>query len=131
MEPIIAGRAEAVVGTRWGDHRAVRGLKRTLHARGNGAMTKLSTLMTGCRLRDMECCYKLMTVGVLRRLRPMLSEDRFGIEPQIVAGWSRLKVRIAQVPVSYDPRAAAAGKKIQWRDAVEAVWVAVRERLRG
>ncbi len=130
MEPIVAGRAEAVVGTRWGDHRSVRGLKGTLHAWANGAMTRLSNLMTGCRLRDMECCYKLMTVGVLRRLRPMLSEERFGIEPQIVAGWSRLKVRIAEAPISYDPRAASAGKKIRLSDGVEAVRVLVRERVR-
>ena len=130
MEPIVAGRAEAVVGTRWGDHRSVRGLKHTLHAWANGAMTRLSNLMTGCRLRDMECCYKLMTVGVLRRLRPMLSEDRFGIEPQIVAGWSRLKVPIAEAPISYDPRAASAGKKIRLSDGVEAVRVLVRERAR-
>ena len=130
MEPIVAGRAEAVVGTRWGDHRSVRGLKRTLHAWVNGAMTRLSNLMTGCRLRDMECCYKLMTVGVLRRLRPMLSEERFGIKPQIVAGWSRLKVRIAEAPISYHPRAASAGKKIRLSDGVEAVRVLVRERVR-
>jgi glycosyltransferase involved in cell wall biosynthesis len=130
MRPIIGGEADAVVGTRWGRHYKADSLKRRIHAMGNGALTRLSNLMTGIRVSDMECCYKIMPVSVLRRLRPMLSEKRFGIEPQIVAGLSRLKVRVAQAPVKYDPRGLAEGKKIGWRDGVRALMVIARERFR-
>ena len=68
-EPIISGRADAVIGTRWGAHRELRGFKRKIHAMGNQALTALSNLMTGIRVTDMECCYKLMTVPVLARVR--------------------------------------------------------------
>lgn len=130
LEPIIKGRAIAVVGTRWGNHNKLKGISRNIHRQGNGFLTTLSNLMTGYRLADMECCYKVLTIDVLRKLRPMLTENRFGIEPQMIASLSRLKVKIEQVPVSYDPRSIAAGKKIGWKDGVRAICVVLRERFR-
>jgi dolichol-phosphate mannosyltransferase len=131
MEPIIAGRVRVVIGTRWGAHRERGGLLRTIHAWGNAVLTRLSNLMTGYRVTDMECCYKLLTLGVLRLVRPMLSEERFGIEPQLVASLARLGEPIVEVPISYAPRGRGAGKKIGLRDALRAVFVIARERLRG
>jgi glycosyltransferase involved in cell wall biosynthesis len=130
MQPIIAGTADAVLGTRWGDHYQYKSLKHRVHALGNGALTLLSNMMTGYRVSDMECCYKLFPVSLLRQLRPMLSEQRFGIEPQIVAGLSRLQARVTQVPISYDPRGIAAGKKIGWKDGARALVVITREKFR-
>jgi len=130
MAPVLDGDATAVIGSRW-DGRTVTGVKRRVHAAANRLLTLLSNLMTGYRVTDMECCYKLMEVGVLRRVRPMLTEDRFGIEPQLVAALSRLRVTLVEVPVAYDPRAWNAGKKIGWRDGVRALYVIARERLRG
>src|SRR5262245_39693478 len=116
MQPVLAGSADAVVGTRWGAHYQYKSLKHRIHAMGNGALTLMSNLMTGYRVSDMECCYKVFSVALLRRLRPMLTEARFGIEPQMVAALSRLRARVTEVPVSYDPRGVAAGKKIGWKD---------------
>ena len=131
IEPIIRGEAQAVIGVRWGSHHPMRGLRRRVHRWGNGLLTACSNLMTGYRVRDMECCYKVVGVGLLRRLRPWLSESRFGIEPQIMAGLSRIGATVAEVPVSYDPRSITAGKKIGWIDALQALRVIVRERFRS
>lgn len=131
MEPIISGRTNAVLGTRWGEHRPPVSLKHRIHAWGNGVLTRLSNLMTGYRVSDMECCYKLVTISTMRRLRPMLSEQRFGIEPQIVASLARLSEPIIEVPIRYSPRGPGAGKKIGWRDGVRALCVIARERFRG
>jgi len=131
IEPIIRGEVQAVIGTRWGAHRPMRGLRRRFHRWGNGFLTTCSNLMTGYRVRDMECCYKVFSIGLLRRLRPWLSEPRFGIEPQIMAGLSRIGTTVGEAPVSYDPRSITAGKKIGWIDAVQAVRVIVRERFRS
>lgn len=130
MQPILSGAADAVVGTRWGDHYQYRSVKHRIHAMGNGALTKMSNLMTGYRVSDMECCYKIVPISLLRRLRPMLTEPRFGIEPQFVAGLSRLKARVTEVPVKYDPRGVSAGKKIGWKDGVRALFVIAREKWR-
>jgi glycosyltransferase involved in cell wall biosynthesis len=131
MEPIIAGRVRVVIGTRWGAHRRRGGPVRVIHAWGNAVLTWLSNRMTGYRVNDMECCYKLLTISVLRQVRPMLSEERFGIEPQIVATLARLGEPVIEVPISYAPRGRGAGKKIGLRDALRAMFVIARERLRG
>ena len=130
MEPIIAGESDAVVGTRWGVHHPIAGMRRRVHRWGNGLLTACSNLMTSNRVSDMECCYKVFSVALLGRLRPWLSEPRFGIEPQIMAGLSRIGATITNVPISYDPRSITAGKKIGWIDALAAVRVIVRERFR-
>lgn len=130
MAPLLAGSADAVVGFRWGTHRRSRGVTRRLHALGNRLLTLLSNVMTGVRVRDMECCYKVLPAPQLRRIRPWLSENRFGVEPQMVAAMARLRLRVAEVPVRYHARGFSEGKKIGLRDAFRACWVILRERLR-
>jgi glycosyltransferase involved in cell wall biosynthesis len=130
LEPIIAGEADAVFGTRWGGHFRAEGAWRRMHALGNRLLTRFSNLMTGYHVADMECCYKVMTIPALRRIRPMLSEDGFGVEPQMAAALARIGARLAQRPVRYDPREIGSGKKIRSRDAFRALYVMMRERLR-
>ena len=130
LEPIATGRSRVVIGTRWGAHTPLRSIKRRLHAGVNRFLTMLSNIMTGQRLTDIECCYKVMLVSVLRQIRPALTEQRFGIEPQIIAALARLGEAIAERPVQYDPRSTDEGKKINWRDGVRALIVIGRERFR-
>lgn len=130
MQPILDGEADAVVGTRWGRHYHYKSMKHRVHALGNAVLTFLSNLMTGYRVSDMECCYKLIPIWLLRRLRPMMTEQRFGIEPQIVASLARLRARVLEVPITYVPRGPGAGKKIGWKDGVRALIVITRERFR-
>ncbi|HMN96170.1 MAG TPA: glycosyltransferase family 2 protein [Phycisphaerales bacterium] len=132
MAPILERRSDAVYGNRWGERwrrsAASRGLHRRVHRLGNACLTLASNLLTGLRLDDMECCYKLLPLDLLRRVRPHLTEDRFGIEPQITAVLGRLGARVAQVEVAYSPRGFRDGKKIGVRDALRALWVLLRER---
>jgi glycosyltransferase involved in cell wall biosynthesis len=120
----------AVFGNRWGTGTERSGY-RHLHALANRALTWLSNQATGLGVHDMECCYKLLRIPVLRTVLPWLSEERFGIEPQIAAALARAQIRVAEVPVQYSPRTFAEGKKIRWTDGVRALWVIVRERLRS
>jgi len=119
----------AVFGNRWAAAGARRGYRR-IHELANGLLTAASNAATGLGVNDVECCYKLLQVPVLRRMRPWLSEERFGIEPQVAAALARERVRVAEVPVRYAPRTFAEGKKIRWTDGVRALWVIARERAR-
>ncbi len=130
MQPLLEGRADAVIGNRWAGRRPA-GLKRRLHMAANRLLTQASNWVTGYRISDMECCYKLMPVRLLRRLRPRLDQPRYGIEPQLVAALAATRARVCEVPVAYDPRSFAAGKKIRWTDGLAALWVIARERARG
>ena len=120
----------AVIGDRWA-HPHDGSLWRRLHTLVNRMLTGLSNAVTGLRVHDMECGFKLFRVPLLRAVRPWLSEDRFGVEPQLVAALSRLQALVSQAPVTYDPRDRKRGKKIGPLDGLRAIWVIVRERLRA
>jgi len=117
IQPILDGQADVVYGSRFLQKRSRRGcLKNHL---ANRFLTGLTNLATGLKLTDMETCYKMFRVSVLRRVS--LEQDRFGFEPEVTAKIARLGVRILEVPISYDPRSRTAGKKIGWKDGLQAI----------
>jgi hypothetical protein len=87
-------------------------------------LTLLSNAITDLNLTDMETCYKAMTREFSSRLD--LQSQRFGVEPEITCKVSRLRARIYEVPISYHGRTYAEGKKIGFKDAVQAVWTLLR-----
>jgi glycosyltransferase involved in cell wall biosynthesis len=117
IAPILAGKADVVFGSRFsaGAHRVLY----FWHAVGNKLLTTFSNMATNLNLTDMETCYKVFRREVIQRI--VLKEDRFGIEPEITAKISKLGVRIYEVPISYNGRTYAEGKKINWRDGFSAL----------
>jgi glycosyltransferase involved in cell wall biosynthesis len=118
LAPILAGKADVVYGSRFMGSDAHRVLF-FWHYLGNRFITLLSNMTTNLNLTDVETCYKLFRTDVLKRIE--LQEDRFGIEPEMTAKIARLNVRIYEVGISYWGRTYAEGKKINWRDGVEAL----------
>jgi len=125
VAPILDGTANVVYGSRFLHGRAGAPLVTYV---ANRTLTAVTNLLFGASLSDMETCYKLMRVDVARSLD--LSADRFDIEPQITARLLRGGHRIHEMPVRFEPRSRAQGKKIGWRDGVHALRVLVRERTR-
>jgi len=120
LRPILDGKADVVYGSRFlGTARGHRVLY-FWHSIGNRALTLLSNALTDLNLTDMETCYKVMLRSVALRLD--LRSQRFGIEPEITCKVSRLGLRIWEVPISYNGRTYAEGKKIGLRDGFQAVW---------
>jgi glycosyltransferase involved in cell wall biosynthesis len=126
IQPILEGRADAVVGTRFGGAGAHRVLY-FWHRMGNGGLTFLSNMFTNLNLTDMEAGYKAFRREVFKLMR--LTNQRFGIEPEIVARLSQMGARVYEVPISYHGRTYAEGKKITWRDGVAALGHIVRAYL--
>ncbi|MDX2115528.1 MAG: glycosyltransferase family 2 protein [Planctomycetota bacterium] len=129
--PLLEGRADAVIGSRFRGGTAHRVLY-YWHSVANGVLTHVSNALTNLNLSDIECCTKAFTREVAAALS--IEEDRFGVEPEIVAKLARLEreggpLRIYEVPVSYAGRTYAQGKKITWRDGVRALWCIVRYRF--
>ena len=54
---------------------------------------------------------------------------RFEFCPEVTAKAIRMGERIKEVPIQYEPRSKAAGKKIRWTDAPEAFWTLLRYRF--
>ena len=126
VAPILSGASDVVYGSRFLEGQAAGPwLSRT----ANRLLTQWTNVLYGSSLTDMETCYKVMRMNVARSLE--LMSNRFDIEPEITAKLLRRGHRITELPVRFEPRSTAHGKKIKWRDGVAAVLVLVRLRVRG
>jgi glycosyltransferase involved in cell wall biosynthesis len=129
LRPIMDGRAEVVYGSRYlADPGGSRRVMRFWHTLANRLLTLASNALSDLTLTDMETCYKVFPTGLLKSLR--LTSDRFGFEPEVTARLAKRRVRIYEVPISYQARSYAEGKKIGWRDAIAAFWHIARFNLR-
>ena len=126
MKPILQRETGVVYGSRF-----LRGTPSgapwtTVAA--NRFLTGLTNVLYRSRLTDMETCYKVMRLDIARGLS--LEANRFDIEPEITAKLLRAGQSIVELPVRFEPRSRAQGKKIGWRDGVKAIAVLARQRVR-
>jgi glycosyltransferase involved in cell wall biosynthesis len=122
LEPILDGRADVVYGSRF-----LGGPQRVhyfWHYVANKVLTLLSDIFTNLKLTDMETCYKVFRREVLKGIE--IKSNRFGFEPEITAKIAKGKWRVYEVPISYAGRTYEEGKKITWKDGVQALWCIVR-----
>ena len=118
LEPLLANQADVVYGSRFMSNRPHRVIF-YWHSVGNKFLTTASNMMTNLNLSDMETCYKMFRLEVLKSFR--LSEERFGIEPEITARVAAGKWRVYEVGISYHGRSYDEGKKIGWKDGLSAL----------
>jgi glycosyltransferase involved in cell wall biosynthesis len=122
LEPILDGRADVVFGSRF-----LGGPQRVhyfWHYVANRFLTLLSDMATNLKLSDMETCYKVFRREVLKNIQ--IKSNRFGFEPEITAKVAKGKWRVYEVPISYAGRTYEEGKKITWKDGVQALWCIIR-----
>ena len=122
LEPILDGRADVVFGSRFlGGPQRVHYFR---HYVANKFLTLLSDIFTNLKLTDMETCYKVFRKETLKGIQ--LKSNRFGFEPEITAKIAKGDWRIYEVPISYAGRTYEEGKKITWKDGVQALWCIIR-----
>jgi glycosyltransferase involved in cell wall biosynthesis len=125
MEPVLDGTAEVVYGNRtFGSHSSFS----FWYVMGNKAVTTAANMLYNCYLGDLETCFKLMPVELYKSLD--IRSRGFGMEAEVTGKLLRRRVRPYEVPISYRARSREEGKKITWRDGVEAFWILGRERVR-
>lgn len=122
VRPLALGECDVVYGSRF-----MRNTSRDsslVHRFGNWFLTFASNLTTGLKITDMETCYKAFRREVL--LGFSIQQNRFGFEPEVTAKIARRKHRIQEVPIQYQARSYAEGKKIGVKDLFNALWCIVR-----
>ncbi len=127
VQPILDGKADVVFGSRFAGsaHRVLY----FWHTVGNRALTTFSNMVTDLNLTDMETCYKVFRREVIQSIK--LEENRFGIEPEMTAKLAAMpNLRIYEVPISYDGRTYAEGKKIGVKDGFRALYAITKYGLR-
>ena len=123
-QPILDGRSSVVYGSRF---LAGRPAAPWLSIFANQVLTGVTNLLYGGRLTDMETCYKVMTRDIAQSLN--LESNRFDIEPEITAKLLRAGHSILELPIRFEPRSRAQGKKIGWRDGFRAIQVLFKYRF--
>ncbi len=127
MQPILAGKADVVYGSRFQGEAPHRVLY-FWHSVGNRILTLLSNMLSDLNLTDMETCYKLFRREVIQSFE--IEESRFGIEPEITAKIAKGHWRIYEMGISYSGRTYDEGKKIGWKDGLRAIWCILKYNLR-
>lgn len=124
VQPILDGRTRVVYGSRF---LAGRPDAPWLSIAANQVLTGITNVLFGGRLTDMETCYKVMAADIAKSLE--LESNRFDIEPEITAKLLRSGHSILELPIRFEPRSRAQGKKIGWRDGVRAIQVLLKYRF--
>ena len=125
LAPIERGEVDVVFGSR----RLKKDNPRSLLTFFIGGMTLnwITCRMYRIQITDCATCYKMMKTDLMRSLS--LRCERFEFCPEVIAKLAKRKVPIVELPISYAPRTIEEGKKIRWRDGVEALWTLLKFRL--
>ncbi|MCW2715632.1 MAG: glycosyl transferase family 2 [Frankiales bacterium] len=124
LAPVLAGEATVVYGTRsFGSNTAFS----FWYVLGNKTVTMFANVAFDCWISDLETCFKLLPLPLYRELD--VRSAGFGMEAEITGKLLRRGIRPFEVPISYKARTREEGKKLTWRDGVEALWILSRERL--
>ncbi len=83
---------------------------------GGVLMTVATNAIYGCALSDEPTCYKMIRTDLLRRLD--VRANGFEFCPEVTGKLLRAGYDIPEVPISYEPRSIAEGKKIRAKDAI-------------
>jgi glycosyltransferase involved in cell wall biosynthesis len=124
LELLLNGKADVVYGSRFlGVHRSFL----FWHYVGNKLLTLVTNILYDAVLTDMETCYKAFKGDLIRSLK--LRSNRFDFEPEVTAKVLKRRSKLFEVPISYNGRDFAEGKKITWRDGFVAMTTLIRYRF--
>jgi glycosyltransferase involved in cell wall biosynthesis len=125
LAPVLDGQAKVVYGNRtFGSHASFS----FWYVMGNKGVTTAANILFNCYIGDLETCFKLMPTDLYRSLQ--IKSKGFGMEAEVTGKLLRNGFRPYELPISYRARSREEGKKITWKDGVEALWILFRERVR-
>jgi len=125
IQPIEEGIADVVYGSRF-----LGGPRRTTmfwHMVANKLLTFMTNLLYNTILSDMETGYKVFKREIVDGMK--IHANSFDFEPEFTAKILKKKVRVYEVPISFNPRDYNEGKKIGFIDAFQAVWTLIKYRF--
>ena len=133
IKPIEQGKAKVVYGTRFPKK---KGHPSLLHPYeilsnpfyfANKILTIMANILYNAKITDEPTCYKVFDSDVLKSLN--LKSERFEFCPEVTAKIRKKGFKIHEVPINYNPRTIDEGKKINWKDGVEAIWTLIKYRF--
>lgn len=126
LRPVGDGEASVVYGTRsFTSHTSYS----FWYVMGNKLVTAAANILFDAHITDLETCFKLLPTALYRELD--IRSAGFGMEAELTGKLLARGIRPFEVPISYKARSREEGKKLTWRDGVEALVILARERRRA
>jgi glycosyltransferase involved in cell wall biosynthesis len=125
LRPLEENIADVVYGSRF-----LGGARRPIlfwNMVANKILTLVTNVLYNNILTDMETGYKVFRRQIVENLT--LHARGFEFEPEFTAKILKRKVRIFEVPITFNPRDYSDGKKIKVRDAFIAMWTLIKYRF--
>src|SRR3989339_314253 len=119
LEPFYNDSADVVYGSRLANKESEKNFLLTSFI-ANKTLTFLTNILYGSSITDMETCYKLFRYDVIKSFT--IKSNKFDLEPEISAKIMKQKYKLLELPISYQGRSYEEGKKINWKDGVQAIW---------
>ena len=127
VELIKNDEADVVYGSRLADTRN-NGKFLLLSYLANVTLSFMTRILYGTFLTDMETCYKAFRADFIKGIT--IESNRFDFEPEITAKILKKKARFKEIPISYNARQESEGKKITWKDGVQAIFTLLKYRFK-
>lgn len=121
IAPIESGQAEVVYGSR---NLVIKKSGKKIYKWGGIFLSLLANFLYGLNITDEATGYKVFKTALLKNLN--LQCERFEFCPEVTAKLGRNKFKIIEVPISYNPRSHAEGKKIRLKDGLKAASVLIK-----
>ena len=121
LKPIIKGEASVVYGSRVLGRNRYKSKNFTSIFRifANHILTIMSNIINRQKLTDAHTCYKVFKSEIFKQI--ILQERGFSFCPEITTKLSNMSIDIIEIPISYNGRNYESGKKIKFKDAIEAL----------
>lgn len=123
---IVTNSADVVYGSRLADTRN-NGNFLLLSYLANVTLTFITRLLYGVNMTDMETCYKAFKADFIKDIQ--IKSNRFDFEPEITAKILKKNARFMEIPISYNARKTEEGKKITWKDGIQAIYTLFKYRF--
>jgi len=99
VAPLLSGHSEVAIGTRLAHHAHVRRrLKRELLSRGYNTLVHAGF---HARFSDAQCGFKALRADIARRLLPLVLDDGWFFDTELLLLAERNRLRIHEVPVDW------------------------------
>ncbi|MBI5476765.1 MAG: glycosyltransferase family 2 protein [Ignavibacteriales bacterium] len=122
IQPIIDGKTNVVYGSRE---------LGTTHQHsyfsfyiGGKFLSWLTNILYESNITDEPTCYKVFKADLLKSVN--LKCERFEFCPEVTAKVLKRGEQIVELPIHYYPRTKNEGKKIKWKDGIEAIWTLLK-----
>lgn len=136
VKPILRGKTKVVYGSRFlakvQKKKNIIFLKKhpgAIHLAfiGGRTITFMTNLLFFSNLTDEPTCYKVFDSELIKGMK--IKGKKFDWEPEVTAKILKKGYKIYEVPISYKPRTADEGKKINWKDGIQAIWTLFKYRF--